>query len=258
MAEGRTVGRLIYSTPASVDGFTPRGTTHVGAGRGGHGGADRGHRRGPAPTSTVGACTRRIAVWETGPAAAEQSPESAATWQAADKVVFSSTVAQVCMRGALDWNGSSTRTWWPRPWRRAGVMWPSGANAGCRGTALGPDGRGGTALVPGDAGWRYTGAVGWCAPESDAAAGSAVQQRHGAGHLRAVRAVVSSGPARGSGVAGPRRLDPMEADSADSHRSLVCGLASRLCVGRTGSGLLPEPLPQGSAAEAAVGRWQLS
>jgi dihydrofolate reductase len=42
-----------------------------------------------------------MAVWETDPAAAEQSPESAAfaaTWQAADKVVFSSTLAQVHTR----------------------------------------------------------------------------------------------------------------------------------------------------------------
>jgi dihydrofolate reductase len=39
-----------------------------------------------------------MAVWETDPAAAEQSRESAAfaaTWQAADKVVLSSTLAQV-------------------------------------------------------------------------------------------------------------------------------------------------------------------
>jgi len=42
-----------------------------------------------------------MAVWETDPATAEQSPESgvfAATWQKADKVVFSSTLAQVPTR----------------------------------------------------------------------------------------------------------------------------------------------------------------
>jgi dihydrofolate reductase len=42
-----------------------------------------------------------MAVWETDPAAAEQSPESAAfaaAWQATDKVVFSSTSAQVHTR----------------------------------------------------------------------------------------------------------------------------------------------------------------
>jgi dihydrofolate reductase len=42
-----------------------------------------------------------MAVWETEPAVAEQSPESAgfaAMWQKADKVVFSSTLAQVQTR----------------------------------------------------------------------------------------------------------------------------------------------------------------
>lgn len=42
-----------------------------------------------------------MAVWETDPAAAEQSPESAAfaaAWQAADKVVFSSTLTQAHTR----------------------------------------------------------------------------------------------------------------------------------------------------------------
>ena len=42
-----------------------------------------------------------MAGWETDPALAEQSPESAgfaAMWQAADKVVFSSTLAQVHTR----------------------------------------------------------------------------------------------------------------------------------------------------------------
>ena len=42
-----------------------------------------------------------MAVWETEPAVAEQSPaagEFAARWQAADKVVFSSTLAQVHTR----------------------------------------------------------------------------------------------------------------------------------------------------------------
>ena len=42
-----------------------------------------------------------MAVWETDPALAEQSPESAgfaATWQAADKVVFSSKLAEAHTR----------------------------------------------------------------------------------------------------------------------------------------------------------------
>ena len=59
----------------------------VSAERGGHGGAERGPRGGRQ--------------WETDPALAGRSPESArfaAAWQAADKVVFSSTAAQVHTR----------------------------------------------------------------------------------------------------------------------------------------------------------------
>ena len=68
--------------------------------RGGHGGADR--RLAEVGTYLYGRRTyETMAVWETDPVVAEQSPESAgfaARWQAADKVVFSSTLAQVHTR----------------------------------------------------------------------------------------------------------------------------------------------------------------
>jgi dihydrofolate reductase len=96
------MGRLIYSIPTSLDGFI----------------ADSGDYSWSVPNEEVMAALttdlaevstyllgRRMyetmAVWETDPAAAEQSPESAAfaaTWQAADKIVFSSTLAQAHTR----------------------------------------------------------------------------------------------------------------------------------------------------------------
>ena len=95
------MGRLIYFMLTSLDGFIADGDYSWSA-----------------PTEEVMAALtadaaerstylygRRMyetmAVWETDPAAAGQSPESAAfatTWQAADKVVFSSTLTQVHTR----------------------------------------------------------------------------------------------------------------------------------------------------------------
>ena len=103
MVKGLGMGRLIYLTPASLDGFL----------------GDDGDYSWSAPYAeeimsalTTGLADvgtylygRRtyetMAVWETEPAVAEQSPESAgfaAMWQKADKVVFSSTLAQVHTR----------------------------------------------------------------------------------------------------------------------------------------------------------------
>jgi dihydrofolate reductase len=92
------MGRLIYVTPASLDGFIADGDYSWSA-------PDEevlaGLTADMAEVSTYLYGRRMyetMAVWETDPAAAEQSPESAAfaaTWQAADKVVFSSTLAQV-------------------------------------------------------------------------------------------------------------------------------------------------------------------
>jgi hypothetical protein len=95
------MGRLIYLTPTSLDGFISDGDYSWSA-----------------PDEEVMAALtadlaevstylygqrmyETMAVWETDSAAAEQSSESevfAATWQAADKVVFSSTLAQVHTR----------------------------------------------------------------------------------------------------------------------------------------------------------------
>jgi dihydrofolate reductase len=96
------MGRLIYLTPTSLDGFIGDGDYSWSA---------------PYAEEIMAALTvglaevgtyiygRRtyetMAVWETEPAVAEQSPESAsfaAMWQAADKVVISSTLAQVHTR----------------------------------------------------------------------------------------------------------------------------------------------------------------
>ncbi len=74
------MGRLIYLALTSVDGFIGDGGYSWSA---------------PYAEEVLAALTARV---ETDPAVAEQSPESAAfaaTWQAADKVVFSSTLAQV-------------------------------------------------------------------------------------------------------------------------------------------------------------------
>src|SRR5689334_12791380 len=100
--ERTDMGRLIYLTPTSLDGFIGDGDYSWSA---------------PYAEEIMAALTvglaevgtyiyvRRtyetMAVWETEPAVAEQSPESAgfaAMWQAADKVVISSTLAQVHTR----------------------------------------------------------------------------------------------------------------------------------------------------------------
>ena len=96
------MGRLIYLTPTSLDGFIGDGDYSWSA---------------PYAEEIMAALTvglaevgtylygRRtyetMAVWETEPAVAEQSPEAAAfatMWQAADKVVISSTLTQVHTR----------------------------------------------------------------------------------------------------------------------------------------------------------------
>jgi dihydrofolate reductase len=96
------MGRLIYLTPTSLDGFIGDGDYSWSA---------------PYAEEIMAALTvglaevgtflygRRtyetMAVWETEPAVAEQSSASAgfaARWQAADKVVFSSTLAQAYTR----------------------------------------------------------------------------------------------------------------------------------------------------------------
>jgi dihydrofolate reductase len=96
------MGRLIYVTPASLDGFIGDGDYSWSAPY-----AEEIMAALTADLADVGTYLygRRtyetMAVWETDPAVAEQSPESAgfaAMWQAADKVVFSSTLAQVHTR----------------------------------------------------------------------------------------------------------------------------------------------------------------
>ena len=95
------MGRLIYLTPTSLDGFIGDGdyswsepNEEVMAALN----ADLAE----VGTYLYGRRTyETMAVWETDPAVAEQSPESAgfaAMWQGADKVVFSSTLAQVPTR----------------------------------------------------------------------------------------------------------------------------------------------------------------
>ena len=93
------MGRLIYVTPASLDGFIGDGDYSWGAPYAegiksvlNPGLADVG-------TYLYGRRTyETMAVWETDPTIVEQSPESAgfaAMWQKADKVVFSTTLAEV-------------------------------------------------------------------------------------------------------------------------------------------------------------------
>jgi dihydrofolate reductase len=95
------MGRLIYLTLTSLDGFIGDGDYSWSAPN------EEVMAALTAGLAEVGTYLygRRtyetMAVWETDPAAAGQSPESAAfatTWQAADKVVFSSTLAQVHTR----------------------------------------------------------------------------------------------------------------------------------------------------------------
>jgi dihydrofolate reductase len=96
------MGRLIYLTPTSLDGFLGDGDYSWSAPYAEEimsvltaGLADVG-------TYLYGRRTyETMAVWETDPAVAEQSPEAArfaAMWQETDKVVFSSTLTQVHTR----------------------------------------------------------------------------------------------------------------------------------------------------------------
>ena len=95
------MGRLIYLTLASLDGFIGDGDYSWSA-------PDEEVRAAlTADLAEVGTFLygRRtyetMAVWETDPAIAVRSPESgrfATLWQAADKVVFSSTLTQVHTR----------------------------------------------------------------------------------------------------------------------------------------------------------------
>lgn len=100
--KGLGMGRLIYLTPASLDGFIGDGDYSWGTPY-----ADGIKSALTAHLADVGTYLygRRtydtMAVWETEPSLAEQSPESAefaAIWQKADKVVFSSTLTQVHTR----------------------------------------------------------------------------------------------------------------------------------------------------------------
>ncbi len=102
MVKGLGMGRLIYLTLASLDGFIGDGDYSWGAPY-----ADGIKSALTAHLADVGTYLygRRtydtMAVWETDPSLAEQSPESAefaAMWQKADKVVFSSTLTQVHTR----------------------------------------------------------------------------------------------------------------------------------------------------------------
>lgn len=96
------MGRLIYLTPASLDGFLGDGDYSWSAPY-----AEEIKSALTAGLADVGTYLygRRtyetMAVWETDPAMADQSPEStafAAMWQGADKVVYSSTLEQVHTR----------------------------------------------------------------------------------------------------------------------------------------------------------------
>ena len=96
------MGRLIYLTPTSLDGFIGDGDYSWSAPYAEEITAALTVGLAEVSTYLYGRRTyETMAVWETEPAVAEQSPESAgfaAMWQAADKVVFSSTLAQVHTR----------------------------------------------------------------------------------------------------------------------------------------------------------------
>ena len=93
------MGRLIYLAPASLDGFIGDGDYSWSAPYAEEIMSVLTARLADVSTYLYGRRTyETMAVWETEPAVAKQSPESAgfaAMWQAADKVVFSSTLAQV-------------------------------------------------------------------------------------------------------------------------------------------------------------------
>jgi dihydrofolate reductase len=96
------VGRLIYLTPTSLDGFIGDGDYSWGAPFADEIMATLSVGLAEVGTYLYGRRTyETMAVWETDPALAERSPDSArfaALWQAADKVVFSSTLAQAPTR----------------------------------------------------------------------------------------------------------------------------------------------------------------
>ncbi len=99
MVKGLGMGRLIYLAPASLDGFIGDGDYSWSAPYAEEIMSVLTARLADVGTYLYGRRTyETMAVWETEPAVAKQSPESAgfaAMWQAADKVVFSSTLAQV-------------------------------------------------------------------------------------------------------------------------------------------------------------------
>lgn len=96
------MGRLIYLTPASLDGFLGDGDHSWSAPYAEEIKTVLTARLAEVGTYLYGRRTyETMAVWETEPALAEQSPDSArfaTMWQAADKVVFSSTLAQAFTR----------------------------------------------------------------------------------------------------------------------------------------------------------------
>ena len=96
------MGRLIYLTPTSLDGFIGDGDYSWGAPYAEEIMAVLTEGLAEVGTYLYGRRTyETMAVWETEPAVAEQSPDAAgfaAMWQAADKVVFSSTLAQAYTR----------------------------------------------------------------------------------------------------------------------------------------------------------------
>ena len=96
------MGRLIYLTPTSLDGFISDGDYSWSAPYADEIMAALAEGFAEVGTYLYGRRTyETMAVWETEPAVAEQSPAAAgfaARWQAADKVVFSSTLAQVHTR----------------------------------------------------------------------------------------------------------------------------------------------------------------
>ena len=96
------MGQLIYLTPTSLDGFLGDGDYSWSAPYAEEIKGVLNARLAQVDTYLYGRRTyETMAVWETDPAIAEHSPESAgfaAMWQAAEKLVFSSTLTQVHTR----------------------------------------------------------------------------------------------------------------------------------------------------------------
>ena len=96
------MGKLIYSMITSLDGYVadPAGNFDWGEpDEELHTSSTRSQRR-SAPTSTAAACTRR---WSTGRPptpfpTSRTRPGLGASWQAADKVVYSTTLEEVAVR----------------------------------------------------------------------------------------------------------------------------------------------------------------